>query len=126
MVPKASLPASAAARAPSTLSSSQAILLAEKYGSSSRPVRAVIAGSWPAARKASHSLAVRRSCQTMALWIGLPVARSHTSVVSRWLLMPMPATSLARQPGLRQRRAHGGDHGRPYLFRIVLDLPRPG
>ena len=38
MVPKASLPASAAARAPSTLSSSQAILVAEKYGSSSSPV----------------------------------------------------------------------------------------
>ena len=27
--------------------------------------------------------AVRRSCQTMALWIGLPVARSQTTVVSR-------------------------------------------
>ena len=44
-------PASADARAPSTLSSSQAILLAEKYGSSSSPVLAAIVGSWPARRK---------------------------------------------------------------------------
>ena len=31
----------------------------------------------------------------MALWIGLPVLRSHTTVVSRWLVMPMPASALA-------------------------------
>ena len=37
-VPKASLPCSAAARAPATLSSSQEILVAEKYGSSTSPV----------------------------------------------------------------------------------------
>ena len=35
--------------------------------------------------------AVRRSCQTMALWIGWPVLRSQTTVVSRWLVMPMAA-----------------------------------
>ena len=67
MVPKASSPARALARAPSTLSSSQAILLAEKYGSSSSPDRLTISGSWPRARKASQASAVRRSCQTMAL-----------------------------------------------------------
>ena len=34
----------------------------------------------------------------MALWIGLPVARSQTIVVSRWLVMPMPAMSFAASP----------------------------
>ena len=51
--------------------------------------------SWPARFSASQRSAVRRSCQTMALWIGLPVLRSHTTVVSRWLVMPMPASALA-------------------------------
>ena len=97
-VPNASRPASAAARAPSTWSSSQAILVAEKYGSSSSPVLDAIVGSWPAARSSEQASVVRRSCQTMALWIGLPVARSHTIVVSRWLVMPMPAMSLAASP----------------------------
>ena len=56
------------------------------------------AGSWPAARSAAQASAVRRSCQTMALWIGLPLTRSQTIVVSRWLVMPMPAMSLAATP----------------------------
>jgi len=38
---------------------------------------------------------VRRSCQTIALWIGSPVWRSHRIVVSRWLVMPIPAMSAA-------------------------------
>ena len=33
--------------------------------------------------------AVRRHCHTMALYSGSPVSRSHTSVVSRWLVIPM-------------------------------------
>ncbi|MNT90064.1 hypothetical protein D3C72_2308980 [compost metagenome] len=41
---------------------------------------------------------MRRSCQTMALWIGLPVSRSQTTTVSRWLVMPMPAMSAAEIP----------------------------
>ena len=52
-------------------------------------------GSRPRAFNASHAGAVRRSCQTMALPIGSPVARFQTIVVSRWLVMPMPAMSLA-------------------------------
>ena len=97
-VPKARRPSCAAARAPSMWSSSQAILVAEKYGSSTRPVRAVIVGSCPACRSAAQASAVRRSCQTMAWWIGRPVARSHTIAVSRWLVMPMPAISFASTP----------------------------
>ena len=37
----------------------------------------------------AHSSAVRRSCQTIARWIGSPVARSQTTIVSRWLVMPI-------------------------------------
>ncbi len=36
-----------------------------------------------AARNCAHSGSVRRSCQTMALWIGDPVTRSQTTTVSR-------------------------------------------
>jgi hypothetical protein len=36
----------------------------------------------------------------MALWIGVPVARSQTMAVSRWLVMPMAATSRAVTPAL--------------------------
>jgi len=34
----------------------------------------------------------------MARWIGAPLARSQTTVVSRWLVMPMPAMSVAVSP----------------------------
>ena len=34
---------------------------------------------------------VRVSCQTMALWMGSPVALSQMTVVSRWLVMPTAA-----------------------------------
>ena len=95
MVPAASVPFSAAARLPATWSRIQAILVPEKYGSRIRPVLAVTSSSCPARRSSSQRWAVRRSCQTMALWMGLPVLRSHTTVVSRWLVMPMPASALA-------------------------------
>ena len=45
-----------------------------------------------------HSSAVRRSCQTMARWTAVPVPRSHRTVVSRWLVMPMAAISVAPLP----------------------------
>ncbi len=63
-----------------------------------RPVRAWTSASWPSARRRAHTAEVRRSCQTMARWIGIPVARSQTTTVSRWLVMPMPATSAAVRP----------------------------
>ena len=74
MVPAASAPFSAAARLPATWSRIQAILVPEKYGSRIRPVLAVTSSSCPARFSSSQRSAVRRSCQTMALWIGLPVA----------------------------------------------------
>ena len=101
MVPKASSPRSARARAPGTWSSSHAIFVAEKYGSSTNPVFARKRSSRPRSRNAAQCSAVRRSCQTMALAIGAPVARSHSTVVSRWLVMPMPATSWAGIPACR-------------------------
>ena len=51
-------------------------------------------GSAPSAFSSAHTSAVRRSCQTIARWIGSPVARSQTTTVSRWLVMPIAATRL--------------------------------
>ena len=62
---------------------------------STSPVRSRTNGSWPATRSSRHSSAVRRSCQTMAGATGSPPARSHTTVVSRWLAMATAATCAA-------------------------------
>ena len=61
----------------------------------------------------------------MALWIGLPVARSQTTVVSRWLAMPTPARSPARDAGLGQRRPRRLDDRAPQVLWVVLDPARP-
>jgi hypothetical protein len=37
--------------------------------------------------------AVRRSCHTIARWIGAPVFRSQTTVVSRWFVIPIAASA---------------------------------
>ena len=80
--------------------------------------------SWPGARAAPRRhRAVRRSCQTMALWIGLPVARSQTIVVSRWLVMPIAGdVACASTPAFAIAVAHGRDRRRPDFLRVVLDL----
>ncbi len=100
-VPNASSPRSARARAPGTLSSSHASLVPEKYASSTRPVLRAKRAAWPDCRRASHRDAVRRSCHTMAFAIGAPVARSQTTVVSRWLVSPRAEIS----PGARPARS---------------------
>ena len=104
-VPKASSPRAARSRAPSTRSRIQAILVAEKYGSSSRPVRSVTRSSIPSSRSRAQTPAVRLSCQTMALWIALPVRRSQTIVVSRWFVMPIAtiARPAASAPSIASR-----------------------
>src|SRR5438477_4079733 len=61
-----------------------------------RPVLRRITRSSLRARRRSHMAAVRRSCHTMALQIGSPVARSQTTVVSRWFVMPIPEISDGR------------------------------
>ena len=53
------------------------------------------------ARRTSWS--VRVSCQLIALCTGAPVARSHSTVVSRWLVMPSATRSRRRER--RRRRA---------------------
>jgi hypothetical protein len=89
-------------------------------------VRAVIIASCPAAFSAAQVSAVRRSCQTMALWIGSPVLRSQISVVSRWLVMPMAAMSRGADPGLLDHRTGRGRDGRPQIGRVMLDPARGG
>ena len=54
-----------------------------------------------------------------------PVARSHSTVVSRWLVMPMAATSRAGHPGLPQRRLRARELRRPDLRRRRA-RPSPG
>ena len=97
-VPNASSPAAARRRASGTLSSSHAILLAEKYGSTTSPVRSRIRASCPSATSLSQNPAVRRSCQTTAGWITSPVARSQITTVSRWFVMPIAARSVIAIP----------------------------
>src|SRR5689334_15068421 len=65
-----------------------------------RPVRSRTSVSRPRCFSASHAAAVRRSCQTIALAIGSPVARFQITVVSRWLVMPIAAMSAAASPAL--------------------------
>ena len=78
-----------APRASSTFRSSHSILVPEKYGSRTRPVRSRTSGSWPASRSSSQRAAVRRSCQTSALWTGSPVDGSQATTVSRWFVIPI-------------------------------------
>ena len=54
----------------------------------------------------------------------MPVARSHTITVSRWLVMPIAATSRGRAPSLAQRLHGAGQLAGQDLRRIVLHPPR--
>ena len=55
--------------------------------------------SWPPSADSSLQIwSVRVSCQTSALWIGFPLDRSHTMVVSRWFVTPTAARSLPEIP----------------------------
>ncbi len=78
--------------------------------------------SRPASPASSRtSAAVRVSCQTIALCTGSPVARSHTTVVSRWLVMPIAATSPACAPRAYERAVDHLARALPHLARVVLD-----
>ncbi len=81
--------------------------------------------SWPDARSVSQNGAVTRLCQTIASATARPVARSQTTAVSRWLVIPIAAT--------RSGAADRGDHlvgrrdlGLPDRLRIVAHVARPG
>jgi hypothetical protein len=68
--------------------------VAEKYGSGVSPVRSRICS----ARSSRQRAAVRRSCQTIAGPTGRPESRRQTSVVSRWLAIPIASISRAAIP----------------------------
>jgi hypothetical protein len=88
--------AASAGTSPSRISHS--IFVPEKYGSSTSPVRSRKSGSWPASFSSSQRRAVRRSCQTIARYSGSPLSRSHATTVSRWFVIPMPASERPSMP----------------------------
>ena len=92
-VPKRSSPFSALSLAPETFSRIQRTFVALKYASMMSPVFERITSVNPFALRLSQYGAVLRSCQTIALWTGSPVAASHTMVVSRWFVIPIAARS---------------------------------
>ena len=55
-------------------------------------------GSWPASFSSSQRRAVRRSCQTIARCSGSPLSRSQATTVSRWFVIPMPASERPSMP----------------------------
>ena len=108
-------------------SSSHCILVAEKYGSRTRPVRSLTRGRWPASAMARQAAAVRRSCHTMARCSGSPVRRSQATTVSRWLVMPMArATRPAGRPAGRPPRPAWPGPAVQISVGVVLDPARPG
>ncbi len=102
MVPARISPLAARRRSPRCRSSKYLILVPEKYGSSTRPVLRRNVPSSPSAFSRSQIGDEIRLCQTMALATGWPVAFSQTTIVSRWLVMPIAATSRA---GVRAARS---------------------
>jgi hypothetical protein len=78
-------------------------LAGAEVGIEHQPLRSAPA---PRARLASarrQKSAVRRHCQTIALCTASPLRRSHSTAVSRWLVMPIAAIS----EGLHSLRAAG-------------------
>ena len=69
--------------------------------------------------------AVRRSCQTIARATARPLARSQSSVVSRWLVIPIASRSAAPAPASSRAAAAAREHALPDLLRVVLDPAGP-
>ena len=65
-----------------------------------RPVFCRMVSTSPCFDRLSQYSAVLRHCHTMALQMGRPVVLFQTTVVSRWLVMPMAAISAAVAPML--------------------------
>ena len=98
MFPNSRSPACARSAAPSTLSRIQRTFGPEKYVASGSPTCSRNRSCPPSRENSSTSLSVRVSCHTIAFITGSPVLRSHTTVVSRWLVIPSPAMSSALAP----------------------------
>jgi len=62
------------------------------------PVFERTSGSLPAALSSRQRSAVRRHCHTIAFAKGRRVSASQRTVVSRWFVIPIPATSFAGSP----------------------------
>ena len=75
----------------------------------------------PRLLSSAQSGAVRRSCQTIARAIGLPVLRLHTRVVSRWFVIPIAASLREGIRPLRRARLHDRQRDLPNFLGIVLD-----
>jgi hypothetical protein len=82
--------------------------------------------SVPRALSSSQMPLERRHCQTIALYTGFPVARSHTTVVSRWFVMPIAAICVGFDLGGFDDAARRIELGLPDLLGIVLDPARLG
>ena len=103
-VPNRISPAAHRSRRPGIVSTRCTIFVAEKYGSSTSPVRRRMSASSPRALSRAHTGADTRLCQTMAGATGRPVARSQRIVVSRWLVIPIAATAVAGVPDSESTR----------------------
>ena len=88
---------------------------------SGSPVRSRKRSCPPSPASSSTRSSVRVSCQTIALCTGVPVRRSHSTVVSRWLVMPMAARSRGADAGPLHGLVDAGPHVAPDLDRVVLD-----
>mmetsp|Transcript_32599 Transcript_32599/g.77062 ORF Transcript_32599/g.77062 Transcript_32599/m.77062 type:complete len:221 (-) Transcript_32599:103-765(-) len=98
-VPTSAVPARSPSRTSGTFSMSQRSLDALKYVEMGRPVTPRTASCPPSsARSACTTSLVRPSCQSIASYSGAPVRLSQTTVVSRWLVIPMPTRSRAVAP----------------------------
>ena len=91
--PNRSRPASAAACAPGTWSSTQRSFGALNAASSGSPVRSRTSSSCPSARSRSHTAPARVSRQLTAGYTGSPEAASQTTNVSVCAASPIAATS---------------------------------
>ena len=121
MLPNSRSPDSAFSCAPSTLSSDPADLgTGEVRGERESDLLLEARLAPVACENSSTSLSVRVSCHTSALCTGSPVFLSHTSVVSRWLVMPTPAMSSALAPASCIASVDHLLGARPDLVRVVL------
>ena len=96
--------------------------VAEKYGiaDKTRP-RADQIG-----RQLAQRAAVRRSCQTIAGYTGRPLRRSHTTVVSRWFVIPTAPSSCAPMPASPSAASGGCGDAVPDLLRSCSTHPGSG
>src|SRR4051794_5600044 len=134
IVPKTARPSRARCSSPSTLRSSHSIFVPLKYGSSTRPVRSRMRGSWPAARSSSQRSAVRRARPTRGRGRGAVrpdggggrgVARRRVPDAARLALVGDPDRVQLASAGVVERLARNRPRDLPDLGDVVLDPAGP-